>query len=151
MSIIQLFLSNSEVVESEGVVLSPSSVSQMLNSPSASKVEEVFASNEAVLNSPLDELIREVSVSPTEELSVPKSIIDSATSSYPITESFNVPKKRTKKENNSTVIKKPKFVDNVSKFKSMPVKKPLIIKIDPDGDDPPVISIPEVNPLESNE
>lgn len=39
------------------MVLSPSSVSQMLSSPGGSTVEEVFAPNEIIMNSPLDDLI----------------------------------------------------------------------------------------------
>lgn len=141
-------------MESEGVVLSPSSVSQMLSSPSESRVEEIFAPNEVVVNSPLDELIREVSVSPTEELSEPKSTMLNVSLLNPVLEStqvLNQPKKRTKKDINPTVKKKPLVIDNVNKLKPVSSTRPYVIKIEPAGDDPPVISIPEMNFLESEE
>lgn len=146
------FVYNSEVVESEGVVLSPSSVSQMLSSPCDSIVEEIFAPNEIGMNSPLDELIREVSVSPTEELLRQNSSRVNVSSYNPAMETSkptsNEPKKRQKKDINPTK-KKKKLVNNNHKSKSSTM--PYVIKIEPTrDDDPPVISIPDVDFIEPN-
>lgn len=142
------FVCNSEVVEPEGIVLSPSSVSQMLSSPGDSIVEEIFAPNEVVINSPLDELIREVSISPTEELIKPNSTMVNVSSSNLATETSNSvgdkSKKRVKKDVNLTKKKKRMLVNNNNKSKSS--NTPFIIKMEPSGNnDPPVISIPDMD------
>lgn len=143
-----------DVVESEGVVLSPSSVSQMLSSPGGSTVEEIFAPNEIIMNSPLDDLIREVSVSPTEELLEPKTTIVTVSSPNPVTKttktSNKTSKKRTKKDTNPLKKKKTTLADNihVQTQKSMTPAAPYIIKVEPMGDDPPVISIPDMDFIE---
>ncbi|KAL4119303.1 hypothetical protein QTP88_012128 [Uroleucon formosanum] len=138
-----------DVVESEGVVLSPSSVSQMLSSPGGSTVEEIFAPNDIMLSSPLEDLIREVSVSPTEELLEPKTTIVTVSSPNPVTQTSktsNKPsKKRTKKDINFTKKKKTTLVDNVQTQQHVPSSVPYIIKVEPMGDDPPVISIPDMD------
>lgn len=141
------FVCNSEVVESElsdSIVLSPSSVSQMLINPDGSTVEEIFAPNEIMIDSPLDDLIREVSVSPTEELLETQPIMVTVcppNSNLKKTKSNSKPsKKRTKKDINKKPTKKIKSEDPVL---------PYIIKVEPSGDDdPPVISIPEMDFLE---
>ncbi|XP_060851352.1 heat shock factor protein isoform X2 [Rhopalosiphum padi] len=141
-----------EAVEPEGVVLSPSSVSQMLSSPGGSTVEEVFAPNEIIMNSPLDDLIREVSVSPTEELFEPKTTIVTVPSFNPVTKinktSNKISKKRTKKDINPSKKKKINIADNVQNQEPTPSAVPYIIKVEPMGDDPPVISIPDMDFVE---
>ncbi|XP_027847818.1 heat shock factor protein isoform X2 [Aphis gossypii] len=141
-----------DVVEPEGVVLSPSSVSQMLSSPGGSTVEEIFAPNEIIMNSPLDDLIREVSVSPTEELLEPKTTIVTVPSSNPETKinktSNKTSKKRTKKDINPSKKRKTTIVDNVQDLKSTSSAVPYVIKVEPMGDDPPVISIPDIDFVE---
>ncbi|XP_022174109.1 heat shock factor protein isoform X2 [Myzus persicae] len=140
------------VVESEGVVLSPSSVSQMLSSPGGSTVEEIFAPNEIIMNSPLDDLIREVSVSPTEELLEPKTTIVTVSSPNKVTKttqsSNKTSKKRTKKDINPPKKKKATLADNVQTPKPVPPATPYIIKVEPMGNDPPVISIPDMDFVE---
>ncbi|KAE9542978.1 hypothetical protein AGLY_002889 [Aphis glycines] len=141
-----------DAVEPEGVVLSPSSVSQMLSSPGGSTVEEIFAPNEIIMNSPLDDLIREVSVSPTEELLEPKTTIVTVPSSNPETKinktSNKTSKKRTKKDINPSKKRKTTIVDNVQDLKSTSSAVPYVIKVEPMGDDPPVISIPDIDFVE---
>uniref|UniRef100_A0A2S2NDS1 Heat shock factor protein n=2 Tax=Schizaphis graminum TaxID=13262 RepID=A0A2S2NDS1_SCHGA len=141
-----------EVVEPEDVVLSPSSVSQMLSSPGGSTVEEIFAPNEIIMNSPLDDLIREVSVSPTEELFEPKTTIVTVPSSNPITKTNKttkkISKKRTKTDINPSKKKKINIADNVQNQEPTPSAVPYIIKVEPMGDDPPVISIPDMDFIE---
>lgn len=139
------YIINSEVVESECEVLSPSSVSQMLSSPSSSVIEEVFAPNEVFINSPLDDLIREVSVSPTEELLKPTLTVNSEKSKV----TNNKFTKRTKKDINQSSKKKKQVVtNNVYKLKPVSSSIPYTIKVEPSGDDPPVISIPDMDFLE---
>lgn len=138
-----------DAVEPEGVVLSPSSVSQMLSSPGGSTVEEIFAPNEIIMNSPLDDLIREVSVSPTEELLEPKTTIVTVPSSNPESKICNkTSKKRTKKDINPSKKRKTTIVDNVQNLKPISSAIPYIIKVEPMGDDPPVISIPDMDFVE---
>lgn len=133
------------------MVLSPSSVSQMLSSPGGSTVEEIFAPNE-IMNSPLDDLIREVSVSPTEELLEAKTTIVTVPSSNPETKttktSNKTSKKRTKKDINSSKKRKTTIVDNVQNLKPTSSAVPYVIKVEPMGDDPPVISIPDMDFVE---
>lgn len=124
----------------------------MFNSPSGSIIEDIFPSNEIVMNSPLDELIREVSVSPTEELLEPQSDIVTVSSLNPEVETAelinNLSIKRGKKDINPTK-KKMKIIPvdkNVNQFKPKFSAKPYVIKVEPSsGDDPPVISIPEMD------
>lgn len=131
------------------MVLSPSSVSQMLSSPGGSTVEEIFAPNEIIMNSPLDDLIREVSVSPTEELLEPKTTIVTVPSSNPETKTSNkTSKKRTKKDINPSKKRKTTVVDNVQNLKPISSAVPYTIKVEPMGDDPPVISIPDMDFVE---
>lgn len=111
----------------------------MLVNPDGSTVEEIFAPNEIMIDSPLNDLIREVSVSPTEELLETKPIMVTVcppNSNLKTTKSnSNLTKKRTKKVNNPT--KKKKLVHPTI---------PYTIKVEPSGDDdPPVISIPEMD------
>lgn len=133
------------------MVLSPSSASQMFNSPSSSTIEDIFPSNEIIINSPLDDLIREVSVSPTEELLEPKSTIVTVSSSKPKNETHelikNLNTKRSKKDINPTKKKTKSKLDdeNIYQFKPVTSAKPYIIKIKPSGNDPPVISIPDID------
>lgn len=133
------------------MVLSPSSVSQMLSSPGGSTIEEIFAPND-IMNSPLDDLIREVSVSPTEELLDPKTTIVTVSSANPVTKttkttktSNETSKKRTKKDINPSKKKKTTHADNVQTLKPLPSSVPYVIKVEPMGDDPPVISIPDMD------
>ncbi|XP_025408332.1 heat shock factor protein isoform X2 [Sipha flava] len=138
-----------EDIESEGVVLSPSSVSQMLKSPDDSTVEEVFAPNEIIMNSPFEELIREVSISPTEELLKPNLTTDSSKDQkLKITKQTNyAPKKRTRKDNYPKKKQKFTLVDNGDNLK--PINSPLsYIKIEPQEKDLPVISIPDMDIIE---
>ncbi|VVC26978.1 Hypothetical protein CINCED_3A002784 [Cinara cedri] len=136
---------------SEGIVLSPRSVSQMLISPDGSTVEEIFTPNDIMIDSPLNDLIREVSVSPTEELletkpivvtvSPPDSNLKSETTKTPKTtkSNNNLSKKRAKKDINPT--KKKKTVSSAT---------PYTIKVESSANnDPPVISIPEMDFLDS--
>lgn len=146
---------NSEVVESEGVVLSPSSVSQMLCSPGGSTIEEVFAPHD-IMNSPLDDLIREVSVSPTEELLGPESTTITVPSLNPVEKitkkTNNLSKKKAKKDINPTMKKKPMLIQNDNEVKKSKHSMPYIIKVEPtENDDPPVISIPDVDFIEPEE
>lgn len=129
----------------------------MLSSPADSVVEEIFAPNEVVMNSPLDELIREVSISPTEELISPKSTMVNVSSSNPAPETNNPindkAKKRVKKDVSLTKKKKRVMVNNnhKSKISNMPYCNisSNIIKTEPtDNDDPPVISIPDMDMIE---
>lgn len=121
----------------------------MLSSPGGSTVEEIFAPNDIMLSSPLEDLIREVSVSPTEELLEPKTTIVTVSSPNPVTQTSktsNKPsKKRTKKDINFTKNKKTTLVDNVQTQQHVPSSVPYIIKVEPMGDDPPVISIPDMD------
>ncbi|KAL5237230.1 hypothetical protein ACI65C_004640 [Semiaphis heraclei] len=145
-----------DVVEPEGVVLSPSSVSQMLSSPGGSTIEEIFAPNEITMNSPLDDLIREVSVSPTEELLEPKTTVVTVSSSNPVTTrtatktttSNKASKKRTKKDTNPLKKKKKTLPDSVQTSKPTSSAVPYVIKVEPMGNDPPVISIPDIDFVE---
>ncbi|XP_029343951.1 heat shock factor protein isoform X3 [Acyrthosiphon pisum] len=144
-----------DAVESEGVVLSPSSVSQMLSSPGGSTIEEIFAPNDIILNSPLDDLIREVSVSPTEELSEPKTTIVTVSPPNTVTKTTTTSnktsnsKKRTKKDIIKPLKKKKTtLVDNVETLKPVHSSVPYIIKVEPMGNDPPVISIPDMDFIE---
>ncbi|XP_050422059.1 heat shock factor protein isoform X2 [Adelges cooleyi] len=137
-----------EVVEPEGMVLSPSNMSQMLSSPCSSTAEEVFAPNEITISSPLDDLIREVSVSPTEELLEPKSafvpIVPAKPAALkPANETLKAPGKRTKQ--NTTAKKKTNKFNDSNSFDIGSSVKPYIIKVEPKGNDPPVISIPEMS------
>lgn len=124
----------------------------MLSSPGGSTVEEIFAPNEIIMNSPLDDLIREVSVSPTEELLEPKTTIVTVPSSNPETKinktSNKTSKKRTKKDINPSKKRKTTIVDNVQDLKSTSSAVPYVIKVEPMGDDPPVISIPDIDFVE---
>jgi len=121
----------------------------MLSSPGGSTVEEIFAPNEIIMNSPLDDLIREVSVSPTEELLEPKTTIVTVPSSNPETKTSNkTSKKRTKKDINPSKKRKTTVVDNVQNLKPISSAVPYTIKVEPMGDDPPVISIPDMDFVE---
>lgn len=126
----------------------------MLSSPGGSTIEEIFAPNDIILNSPLDDLIREVSVSPTEELSEPKTTIVTVSSPNPVTKTTTTSnktsnsKKRTKKDINPTKKKKTTLTDNVQTLKPVPSSVPYIIKVEPMGNDPPVISIPDMDFIE---
>lgn len=115
----------------------------MLSSPSGSIIEEVFAPNEVFINSPLDDLIREVSVSPTEELSTPTLTVDTEKSKV----TNNKSTKRTKADINQSSKKKKQVLvnSNVYKLKHEPHSVPYTIKVEPSGDDPPVISIPDTD------
>lgn len=131
----------------------------MFNSPSDSVVEDIFPStvddnfpsNEIIINSPLDELIREVSVSPTEELleSQPNTV-DSSSLNPDMDQAKlidNLCIKRGKQDNNPTK-KKMKIMpseQNVNKFKPKSSTKPYIIKVESSENDLPVISIPEMD------
>lgn len=141
--------SNSEVVEPEGVVLSPSSVSQMLCSPDGSTIEEVIAPHEFIMNSPLDDLIREVSVSPTEELLGPESTMITVPLPNTVKETTKntLSKKKAKKDINPTMKKKTMFNKNVDKVKPIH-SMPYTIKLEPTENDPPVISIPDMDFIE---
>lgn len=136
-------------IDSEGVVLSPSSVSQMLSSPGCSTVEEIFVPNEIVMNSPLDKLIREVSVSPTEELLEPNSTVETVLLSNPAMElnkqTNNLKKKKAITDINPSKKKKQMFNKDVFQLKSAPQSVPFLIKVEPKENDPPVISIPEMD------
>lgn len=120
----------------------------MLSSPSSSTIEEIFAPNEIIINSPLDELIREVSVSPTEELLAPEPNVVTISSSNPIKKTTNLLKKKTNEDINPTKKKKPMINYSVNKPKNLPSGVPYIIKMEPMEDDPPVISIPEMDFIE---
>jgi len=126
----------------------------MLTSPGGSTIEEIFAPNDIILNSPLDDLIREVSVSPTEELLEPKTTIVTVSSSNPETKTTTTSnktsnsKKRTKKDINPAKKKKTTLADNVQTLKPLPSSAPYIIKVEPMGNDPPVISIPDMDFIE---
>lgn len=124
----------------------------MLHSPSNSTVEEQFTPYEIVTNSPLDDLIREVSVSPTEELleKKTKTIIDNS--------SLNLLKKSTKQTNNQCKRKAKNNINPSKKKKSISFEnvqklKPKsnitqYIKMEPFEDDLPVISIPDTDFVE---
>lgn len=122
----------------------------MLSSPGCSTVEEIFVPNEIVMNSPLDELIREVSVSPTEELLEPNSTIETVFSSNPEMElNEKTKKKKAKTDINPSKKKKQMYNKDVFKLKSMPQSAvPFLIKVEPKENDPPVISIPEMDFIE---
>lgn len=129
----------------------------MLSSPADSVVEEIFAPNEVVMNSPLDKLIREVSISPTEELITPKSNVINVSSSNLAMETSNSinykSKKRVKKDVSLAKKKKQMLVNNNHKSKSSNIPycniSSDIIKMEPtEDDDPPVISIPDMDMLE---
>lgn len=120
----------------------------MLKSPSSSTIEEIFAPNEIVINSPLDELIREVSVSPTEELLASEPNVVTIPSSNQIKKSNNLPKKKANEDINPAKKKKPMINYSVSKSKNVSSGVPFIIKMEPMENDPPVISIPEMDFLE---
>lgn len=116
----------------------------MLINSDGSTVEDIFAPNEIMIDSPLDDLIREVSVSPTEELLETQPIMVTVrppNSKLKKTKSNSKPsKKRTKKNTNKKPIKKIKPENPVT---------PYTIKVEPSGDDdPPVISIPEMDFIE---
>lgn len=121
----------------------------MLSSPGCSAVEEIFVPNEIVMNSPLDELIREVSVSPTEELLEPNSTIETVLSPNPVMElneqTNNLKKKKGKTDINPSKKKKQIFNKDVYQLKSVPQSVPFLIKVEPTENDPPVISIPEMD------
>lgn len=121
----------------------------MLSSPGSS-IDEMFAPNEIILNSPFDDLIREVSVSPTEELL--GSTSTTVTSPNPVkkttTTSNKKSRKRTKKNITPSKKKKTTFANNVQNLKPVPTAEPYIIKVEPMGNDPPVISIPDMDFLE---
>lgn len=136
-------------MESEGVVLSPSSVSQMLKSPQSSRVEEVFDPNEIIMNSPFEELIREVSISPTEEL-VESNLTTGLLSdqkSMTTQHTNNASKKRSRKDNLPRKKQKLILADKVHSLKPM-TSVPYVVKIEPQGKDPPVISIPDMDIIE---
>ncbi|XP_050541657.1 heat shock factor protein isoform X2 [Daktulosphaira vitifoliae] len=138
-----------EVVEPEDVVLSPSSVSQILSSPRSSIAEEVLLPNEVIANSPLDDLIREVSVSPTDDLLEPKSTfipISSSTSIPDTAPLFNSSGKRTKHD--SSIKKKPHISNETKSFKVESLRNPYIVNVETDGNNPPVISIPDTEVLD---
>jgi len=127
----------------------------MLSSPGGSTIEEIFAPNDIIMNSPLDDLIREVSVSPTEELLNPKTTIVTVSSTNPVTKttkatktSNKTSKKRTKKDINPSKKKKTTLADNVQTVQPLPSSVPYVIKVEPMGDDPPVISIPDMDFIE---
>jgi len=123
----------------------------MLSSPGGSTIEEIFAPNEIIMTSPLDDLIREVSVSPTEELLEPKTVV-TVSSSNPVTKttitSNKISKKRTKKDTNPLKKKKTTLADNVQPPKPKSPAIPYVIKVEPMGNDPPVISIPDMDFIE---
>jgi len=124
----------------------------MLSSPGGSTFEEIFAPNEIIMNTPLDDLIREVSVSPTEELLEPKTTIVTVPPPNPVTKttksSNKTSKKRTKKDNNPSKKKKTTLADNVQTLKPVPPAAQYVIKVEPMGNDPPVISIPDMDFVE---
>lgn len=124
----------------------------MLHSPRNSTVEEIFAPYEIVTDSPLDDLIREVSVSPTEELLAPESIIISDSSSdlfkKSTKETNNLSKRKAKKDINPTKKLKSMPINNVNKLKPVSRTMPCIIKTEPSENDPPVISIPDMDFIE---
>lgn len=121
----------------------------MLKSPDESTIEEVFAPNEIIMNSPFEELIREVSISPTEELLEPNLTTDSSSDQKLKTtkQTSDAPKKRTRKDNYPKKKQKLTLADNVHKFKPINSSIPYI-KIEPQGKDPPVISIPDMDIVE---
>lgn len=150
-SIILFFIISTENVEAEGVVLSPYNVSQMLGSPGGSIVEEIFAPNEIPINSPLDQLIREVSVSPIEELLDSNSTRATVSLSNNEMESTKQTKKSNKKNAKTDINpkrKKKSTLVDVDKLKPVPKSvpyTPYIIKMESSENDPPVISIPEMD------
>lgn len=117
----------------------------MLCSPDGSTIEEVFAPHEIIMNSPLDDLIREVSVSPTEELLGPESTMNTITLPNTVKETTkntnNLSKKKAKKDINPTMKKKAMLIKNVDSM-------PYTIKVEPTENDPPVISIPDMDFIE---
>jgi len=124
----------------------------MLHSPSNSTVEEMFAPYEITTDSPLDDLIREVSVSPTEELLEPEPtvITDSSSNLFKETpiQPNNPSKRRSNNDINPTIKKKSIPIVNVHQLKPESSTMPYIIKVEPSGDDPPVISIPDLDFIE---
>jgi len=120
----------------------------MLSSPGGSTVEEIFAPNEIPMNSPLDQLIREVSVSPIEELLDQNSTMATVLSSNNEMEFTKQTKKSNKKKAKTDINpkrKKKSTVVDVDKLKPVSKSLPLIIKVEPSENDPPVISIPEMD------
>lgn len=123
----------------------------MLKSPDNSTVEEVFTSNEIIMNSPFEELIREVSISPTEELLEPKLTSNSSSDHKQKTtkHTTDASKKRIMKDNYPSKKQKLNILtDKVHNLKPTSSSVPYIIKIEPQEKDLPVISIPDMDIVE---